>query len=117
MYAVVRTGGKQYKVSPGQKFTVEKLKGEKGSVLSLEDILLIAPDTEKDPIVGRPVVEGAKIECEVLSQARSKKAIVFKFRRRKRYMRKKGHRQQLTMLKVKDVSYNGQVWKEEEASK
>lgn len=113
MYAIVRTGGKQYKVKPGQKFTVEKLKGEKGSNISLEDVLLIAPESDGDPVVGRPVVDGAKVDCEVVSQARSKKTIVFKFKRRKRYMRKKGHRQQLTMLKVSGVSYNGQVWKEE----
>lgn len=113
MYAIVKTGGKQYKVKPGQKFTVEKLKGEKGSVLNLEEVLLLAPETEGELLVGRPTVDGAKVECEVVSQAKSKKTIVFKFKRRKRYMRKKGHRQELTMLKVKGVSCNGQEWKEE----
>jgi large subunit ribosomal protein L21 len=113
MYAIVRTGGKQYKVKPGQKFTVEKLAGEKGTFLNLEDVLLVSAETDGEPMVGKPVVEGAKVECEVLSQAKGKKEIVFKFRRRKRYMRKKGHRQQLTMLKVKGVSCNGQVWTEE----
>ncbi len=113
MYAIVRTGGKQYKVKPGQRFTVEKLDGEKGSFLSLADVLLVAPEQDGEPVVGRPVVEGAKVDCEVLSQSKSKKTIVFKFKKRKRYMRKKGHRQQLTMLKVKEVSCNGQTWTEE----
>ena len=114
MYAIVRTGGKQYKVKPGQRFTVEKLEGEKGGSLSLSDVLLVASEQEGgEPIVGRPVVEGARVDCEVLSQSKSKKTIVFKFKKRKRYMRKKGHRQQLTMLKVKEVSCNGQTWTEE----
>ena len=115
MYAVVRTGGKQYKVRPGEKFTVEKLPGDKGSKIDLNEVLLISEENS-DPVVGKPLVEGAKIDCEIVSQAKSKKVIVFKFKRRKRYMRKKGHRQQLTMLKVKGISHGKRVWKMEDSA-
>lgn len=110
MYAVVRTGGKQYKVEPGTKFVVEKLEAKKGSNIKLDDVLLVVDD-KGAPIVGTPKVKDANINCEVLSQAKSKKIIVFKFKKRKRYMRKKGHRQELTMLKVNDVQCGDKVWK------
>lgn len=113
MYAVVRTGGKQYRVKPGDKFTVEKLGLEKGSKVSLSDVLLISDD-KSEAIIGSPVVESAKVDCEVLSEAKSKKVIVFKFKKRKRYMRKKGHRQCLTMLKVNEITCGDKVWKMEE---
>jgi large subunit ribosomal protein L21 len=109
MYAVVRTGGKQYKVEPGTKFVVEKLEAKKGSSVNLDDVLLVVDD-KGEPIVGTPKVQDAKVTCEVLSQAKSKKIIVFKFKRRKRYKRKKGHRQELTMLKVNDVKCGDKVW-------
>lgn len=112
MYAVVRTGGKQYVVKPGQKFTVEKIAGDKGSMVELSDVLLLSEDGV-EPVIGKPVVSGAKIECEVLVQAKSKKEIVFKFRRRRRYMRRKGHRQNLTMLLVKSISDGSKIWKAE----
>jgi large subunit ribosomal protein L21 len=109
MYAVVRTGGKQYMVKPGLKFSVEKLAGEKGNKIELSDVLLLADD-KGETVIGKPVVRGAKVECEVVTQAKSKKEIVFKFRRRKRYMRKRGHRQNLTMLMVKSISNGAQIW-------
>ncbi|MFH1224121.1 MAG: 50S ribosomal protein L21 [Pseudomonadota bacterium] len=107
MYAIVRTGGKQYKVKQGDKFTVEKLAGEKGTKLTLSDVLLVSHENDSEPVVGKPVVDGAKVNCEVVAQARSKKVTVFKFKKRKRYMRNKGHRQQLTMLKVDDITVGG----------
>ena len=98
MYAIVRTGGKQYKVKPGDKVTVEKLQGNKGDSLKLDEVLFISEENDTDPMIGKPLVEGATVDCEIVSQARTKKTIVFKFKKRKRYMRNKGHRQELTML-------------------
>ena len=117
MYAIVRTGGKQYKVKPGHKFTVEKLAGEKGSTIGLDDVLLISEENDSEPMIGTPTISDAKVECEVISQAKSKKVIVFKFKKRKRYMRKKGHRQELTMLQVKSISCGGKSWKMEKTAK
>lgn len=114
MYAIVRTGGKQYKVKPGDKVTVEKLKGEKGDAIKLEDVLFISEENDSDPIVGKPVISGAKVDCEIVAQAKGKKTIVFKFHKRKRYMRNKGHRQELTMLKVKNIACADKTWKMEE---
>ena len=114
MYAIVRTGGKQYKVKPGDKFTVEKLAGEKGGSIGIEDVLLISEENDSAPVVGKPIISGAKVDCEIISQAKSKKVLVFKFKKRKRYSRKKGHRQELTMLKVNNISYGDKNWKIEE---
>ncbi|MEI6079301.1 MAG: 50S ribosomal protein L21 [bacterium] len=115
MYAIVRTGGKQYKVKPGDKFTVEKLTGDKGGSIGIEDVLLISEENDSEPVIGKPVISGAKVDCEIVSQARAKKVIVFKFKKRKRYMRNKGHRQHLTMLKVKSISYGDKNWVMEES--
>jgi len=115
MYAIVRTGGKQYKVKPGDKFTVEKLEGNKGDSLKLEEVLFISEENDSDPMIGKPLVDGAKVDCEIVAQARTKKTIVFKFHKRKRYMRSKGHRQELTMLKVKSVACGSKNWKAEES--
>ena len=114
MYAIVRTGGKQYKVKPGDKFTVEKLSGNKGDSIKLEEILFISEENESAPMIGQPLVSNANMDCEILAQAKGKKAIVFKFKRRKRHMKKKGHRQELTMLKVKNIACGDKTWKTEE---
>jgi large subunit ribosomal protein L21 len=114
MYAIVRTGGKQYKVKPGDKVTVEKLEGNKGDSIKLEEVLFISEENDTDPMIGKPLVDGAKVDCEIVSQARTKKTIVFKFKKRKRYMRNKGHRQELTMLRVNNISCGGKNWKMEE---
>ena len=110
MYAVIRTGGKQYIVEPGSRVTVEKLSGEKDTEIKLNDLLLLAEDG-KDPVIGKPVLEGAEVTCKVIAQGKSKKVIVFKHKRRKRYMRKKGHRQQLTMIEISSIKYADQEWK------
>ncbi len=102
MYAVVRTGGKQYKVEEGQKFTVEKLEGDVGAKLKLEDVLLVSKK-DGEATIGKPVVEGALVECEILAHAKAKKIIVVKFKRRKNYRRRLGHRQNYTMLKVNKI--------------
>jgi len=109
MYAIIRTGSKQYMVKPGDKIVVEKLNGEKNSIIYLNDVLMISD--EDNLLVGKPVLENTKVECEILSQARTKKTIVFKFKKRKRYMRKKGHRQELTMLNIKSITSNEKVYK------
>jgi len=101
MFAVIKTGGKQYRVEPGTTLRVEKLEGEKGKSLELNDVLLIA---DGDNIkIGTPVVAGAKVTAEILGQERGEKLIVFKFRRRKQYRRKNGHRQAYTALKITDI--------------
>ncbi len=101
MFVIVETGGKQYKVSPGQKLKVEKLEAEAGSSLNLDKVLLVADG--EDIKVGAPYVEGAKVETKVLTQARHKKKIVFKYHSKTRYRKKKGHRQYYTELEVVSV--------------
>ncbi|MEE8574670.1 MAG: 50S ribosomal protein L21 [Thermodesulfobacteriota bacterium] len=102
MYAVVKTGGKQYTVSEGDFFKVEKLAGEIGAKLELTDVLAIG---EGDDIkVGTPTVDKAKVVCEVVEQDRLKKIIVFKKKRRKGYAKKQGHRQSYTGLKVTKIA-------------
>ncbi len=98
MIAVVRTGGKQYIVKAGDKIKVEKLDGEIGNTITLSDVLLISDD--QDTQVGRPQVEGASIEAKILNQGRSRKVIIFKYKRKKRERTKKGHRQHFTELEI-----------------
>ena len=100
MYAVIKTGGKQYRVSEGDRLRVEKLNGEVGSKIEFADILMIGGEKVS---VGAPLVKGAKVTAEITAQDRAKKVIVFKFRRRKNYRRKNGHRQPFTELKVTSV--------------
>ncbi len=101
MYAVLRTGGKQYRVAAGDTIKVEKLEGKVGEQLELGDVLLIA-DGERLTL-GRPLVAGAKIKAEVLEQDRHRKGVIFKYKRRKRYRRKTGHRQPFTALRIVDI--------------
>jgi large subunit ribosomal protein L21 len=98
MYAVVATGGKQYKVQEGEVLRVEKLTGEVGSEVAFDEVLLLS-DGEKLQ-VGKPVVEGAQVKGHIVDQGRSKKIIVFKYKRRKRYRRKNGHRQPYTAVQI-----------------
>ncbi len=101
MFAVVETGGKQYKVSPGQKLKVEKLEAKAGGTLDLDKVLLLVDGEEVK--IGTPYVEGAKVEAKVLSQGRHDKKIVFKYHSKTRYRKKKGHRQHYTELEVVSV--------------
>jgi large subunit ribosomal protein L21 len=98
MYAVVATGGKQYKVQEGEVLRVEKLTGEVGSEVAFGEVLLLS-DGEK-LLVGKPVVAGAQVKGHIVEQGRSKKIIVFKYKRRKRYRRKNGHRQPYTAVQI-----------------
>lgn len=101
MFAIIQTGGKQYRVSPGDILRVEKLPGERGDEVSLTQVLMIAGDD--DIQVGRPWLEGATVKGEILRQGKAKKIIVFKKKRRKKYRRKQGHRQLYTALQVKEI--------------
>ncbi len=101
MFAIIQTGGKQYRVSPGDILRVERLPGERGDEVSLRQVLMIAGDD--DIQVGRPWLEGAAVKGEILRQGKAKKIIVFKKKRRKKYRRKQGHRQLYTALQVKEI--------------
>ena len=94
MFAIVRTGGKQYRVAAGDKIVVEKLDGEAGSAVTLGDVLLAGEGSELKP------VDGLTVSAEIVAQAKGEKVIVFKKRRRHNYRRKNGHRQQHTILKI-----------------
>ncbi len=101
MYAIVRTGGKQYQVAPGERLRVEKLDGEIGDNVELDDVLLVADGSEIK--VGQPAVEGARVTARIVEQDKAKKVLVFKKKRRKGYRLKKGHRQPYTALEIKEI--------------
>ena len=98
MFAVVKTGGKQYRVSEGDVIKVEKLDGEVGKPIVLDQVLMVGD--EKGVTVGEPLVAGTTVTLDVLEQKKDKKIIVFKKKRRHNYRRKKGHRQEITVLRV-----------------
>lgn len=98
MYAVIKTGGKQYRVSEGDIIDVEKLEGNVGDQIEIADVLLIG--SEAGLQVGRPTVSGAKVQAEIVDHGKDRKVLIFKYRRRKRYRRKTGHRQPFTALKI-----------------
>ncbi|MCX7628124.1 MAG: 50S ribosomal protein L21 [Methylophilaceae bacterium] len=102
MYAVIKTGGKQYRVAPGTKIKVEKLAGEIGSNLVLDQVLMVA-DGDKITI-GAPVVQGASVEATVVSHGRSDKVMIFKMRRRKHYRKTQGHRQAYTEIRIEKIA-------------
>ena len=98
MYAVIQTGGKQYKVKPGEELRVEKLDGKVGDEVYFDKVLLVSKGDEVT--VGRPILENAKVVARITRQARGPKIVVFKYKRRKRYRKKQGHRQDFTGLKI-----------------
>src|SRR5215510_14818914 len=98
MYAVVTTGGRQYRVSPGDTIDVEKLTGTVGDTVALTNVQLVGQGAEVT--IGAPVVTDVRVEAQITAQKRGKKIIIFKHRRRKGYRRKQGHRQSLTSLKI-----------------
>ena len=106
MFAVIRTGGKQYKVAKDDVIAVESLGGEPGSVVEIGDVLMIGGD--EAPTIGAPVIEKAAVFAEILDQTRGGKIIVFKKKRRKGYQRKAGHRQNLTVLRILGISPTGE---------
>lgn len=105
MYAVIKTGGKQYRVAKNDVIKVERLTGDDGDQVTLDEVLMVGDGA--DVTVGSPLVSGASVSAEILEQARAKKIIVFKKRRRQNYRRKKGHRQHQTVLRVTDILTGG----------
>ncbi len=105
MYAIVKTGGKQYRVAPDDLVKVERLPGEVGDVVVLDQVLMLG--TEAGVRVGTPLVEGAAVSCELVEQGRGRKIIIFKKKRRKHYRRKRGHRQHYTLLRVLEILADG----------
>lgn len=107
-YAIVATGGKQYRVEPGRFFDVEKLDFVEDEVIGLDQVLLVVPDGEEvDVLVGQPLVSGAVIRAKVLQHGKAKKVVIYKMRPKKHYRRKKGHRQPFTRLLVEAIELNG----------
>jgi large subunit ribosomal protein L21 len=98
MFAVIKTGGKQYKVAKDDVIVVEKLPGEAGSTVTLDEVLMVGDK------IGAPVVAGAAVTATVVEQTRGEKIIVFKKKRRQTYRRKNGHRQDLTVLRITDIA-------------
>ena len=107
MYAVVKTGGKQYRVSKDDTIMVESIKAEAGATVYLDDVMML--DNDGSVTIGTPRVEGAIVSAEVVKQARGPKLIIFRRKRRKNHRRTQGHRQDLTLLKILDISPDGKV--------
>ena len=101
MYAIIATGGKQYKVSEGEKVLVEKLEGAANSKMTLNEVLMIGGNGALK--IGAPLLTGAKVEAEILEQGRGDKIIILKKKRRKGYRKKQGHRQAYTLLKINKI--------------
>ncbi len=100
-HAVIRTGGKQYRVAQGDLVRIEKLEGNPGDKITFDEVLFLGGDSPK---FGSPLVSGAKVSGEIVTQGRGEKLIIFKFKRRKKYKRKNGHRQSFTAVKITEVS-------------
>lgn len=109
IYAVVKTGGKQYRVQPGDIVQIEKLEGEVGSNLKFNEVLMVAkPSTESSQIwLGKPLLSGATIDAEIVGQGRGDKILIIKMKRRKQYRRTQGHRQFYTQVLITGVSNGG----------
>ncbi|MEI8393822.1 MAG: 50S ribosomal protein L21 [Rhodospirillaceae bacterium] len=105
MFAVIRTGGKQYKVASGDVIRVERLAGEAGAAIQLDEVLMVGSGAEVS--VGTPLVAEASVTAEVIAQDRGPKLIVFKKKRRQNYRRKNGHRQDLTVLRITGINHSG----------
>lgn len=103
MYAVIRTGGKQYRVAPGDTVEVEKLDGNIGDSITLNDVLLVVNGETVQ--VGAPIVEGATVTAKITGQHRSRKILVFRYRPKKRIRVRKGHRQYLTRLQIESINF------------
>ncbi len=101
-YAVIRTGGKQYRVSPGQRVSVEKLEGEIGTEILFSDVLLVK--SAEKTTVGAPTIEGATVKAKIVAQDKDKKVLIYKKRRRKGYTKKQGHRQSKTRVIIESIA-------------
>jgi large subunit ribosomal protein L21 len=101
MYAIVNTGGKQYKIQQGDILRVEKIPGEIGSSVSFDKVLMFSDGENVN--IGQPVLDNVAVKGHIIEQGKAKKIIVFKYKRRKRYRRKQGHRQQYTAIKIDSI--------------
>ena len=101
MYAIIESGGKQYRVEPGAVVALERIAGEVGGQVELNRVLLVSDGTTVK--VGKPTLSGAKVVSEIVAQTRGEKIDVFKFKRRKKYRRKTGHRQELTKVRIAEI--------------
>ena len=110
MFAVIRTGGKQYRVRENDVIKVERLAGEPGATIELDEVLMV--DSGSGPTVGAPLVAGARVAATVLDQTRGVKILVFKKKRRKNYRRTRGHRQNVTVLRITGIDAGGGEAKE-----
>ncbi len=106
MYAVIKTGGKQYRVAPDDVLEIEKLPVNPGETIQFKDVLLV--DQGDEPRIGTPLVEGAVVSAEVVEQGRGEKIIIFKKKRRQNYRRRNGHRQYLTTVRILEILLDGQ---------
>ena len=104
MYAIFETGGKQYKVEPGDVIEVERLAGEVGTQVELGRILMAGGDGDNGPRLGSPAIDGARVLAEVVGQDKGEKITVFKYKPKVRYRRKTGHRQQMTRLRITEIA-------------
>jgi len=102
MYAVVTTGGKQYRVQKGETLKIEKISGDVGSQFDFDQVLMVSDGDRVE--IGQPLVENAVISAHIVEQGKHKKILVFKYKRRKRYRRTQGHRQQFTAVKIDNIS-------------
>ena len=101
MYAVIKTGGKQYCVTPGEQLQVEKIPGEVGDAVTFDQVMLTS---DGDAVqIGRPFVENAKVMARIARHGKGRKIVVFKYKRRKNYRRKRGHRQLFTLIKIENI--------------
>ena len=104
-YAVIRTGGKQYRVKPGSVLRIERLAGDVGASVEFPEVLLAGSDEADAPVrIGRPLVEGAIVRGEIVAQGRDRKILIFKKKRRKNYRRRRGHRQSITTVRVTEIA-------------
>jgi large subunit ribosomal protein L21 len=107
MFAIIKTGGKQYRVSPADTITVEKLDGEKGDAISFDQVMLVGGGEGAEPTFGAPLVAGATVAGEIVEQTRGPHLLIFKKRRRKNSRRTRGHRQWLTTVRITDILTDG----------
>lgn len=103
MYAIVKSGGHQYRVEKDGVIDVERLPIEEGDSIEISEVLLVVPD-EGDPIIGKPLIEGATVKATCLKQGRGKKILIWKYLPKKRYRRRKGHRQYFTRLRIDEIT-------------
>ena len=101
MMAVIKTGGKQYLVSPKKKIKIEKIEGEEGDEVDFTEVLLLEKNKKLE--IGKPIIKNAKVVGKILKQGKGKKVIIFKYKAKKRYSKKAGHRQSFTEVEIKDI--------------